>query len=208
MVVKNVGFEFNIPLSDLKKDTSYKVVLRMYNKQADVAYQTYIFAPNISEYHEKDGLRYELDSDSTTHIVVLSNVLFVKAGPSTSSKKMYSYLSCSTGTTLYWKQYETFTNLQEISKTTNDYSSETWFRVLFDQGKCIGGRSRAFMGYSYTGWMPSTYTDFDGTPATIKITTQNHSSIDEVRTYTAPVNSQTKAIVKLYNKKNQTINRQ
>lgn len=208
MVVKNVGFEFVIPLSDLQKDTSYRVVLRMHNKHANVAYQTYIFAPNISEYHEKDGLRYELYSDfSATNIVMLSNMLFVKAGPSTSSSKMYSYKSCSeTGTTLYWKQWEVFINLQEIAKTSDSYDSETWFRVLFDQGKCIDGRSRAFMGYSYTGWMPSTYTDFDGTPATIKITTQNHSSIDEVRTYTAPVNSQTKTIVKLYNKKNQTIN--
>jgi len=208
MVVENVGFEFVIPLSDLQRDTSYRVVLRMYNKQANVAYQTYIFAPNISEYHEKDGLRYELYSDfSATNIVMLSNMLFVKAGPSTSSSRMYSYKSCSaTGNTLYWKQWEVFTNLQEISKTTDSYDSETWFRVLFDQGKCIGGRARAFMGYSYPGWMPSTYTDFDGTPATIKITTQNHSSIDEIRTYTAPANSQTKAIVKLYNKKNQTIN--
>jgi len=207
MIIRNVGFQFNIPLSDLKKDTSYNVILRMYNKQANIAYQTYIFAPNISEFHEKDGIRYELDSDySTTNIVVLSNVLFVKEGPSTSSRRLHSYKSCSTGTTLYWKQYETFTNLQETSKTTNDYSSETWFRVLFDQGVCIGGRSRAFMGYSYTGWLPSVYTDFEGTPATIKITTQNHSSIDEIRTYTSPINNQTKAIVKLYNKVNQNVN--
>lgn len=208
MMVQNVGFEFTIPLSDLQKDTSYKVVLRMYNKQANVAYQTEIFAPNISDYQEKDGIRYELYSDfSTTHIIMLSGMLFVKEGPSTSSSRMYSYKSCSeTGNVLYWKQWDVFTNLQEVSKTTDSYDSETWFRVLFDQGICIDGRSRAFMGYTYTGWMPSTYTDFDGIPATIKITTQNHSSIDEIKTYTAPVNSQTKAVVKLYNKINQTIN--
>lgn len=105
MILKNVGFEFKIPLSDLKADTSYKVTLRMHSKQANVAYQTDIYAPNISQYHEKDGLRYELDSDfSTTNIIMLSDMLFVKAGPSTSSSKMYSYKSCSsTGTTLYWK---------------------------------------------------------------------------------------------------------
>lgn len=207
MILQNVGFEFKIPLADLDADSSYKVTLRMYSKQANVAYQTDIFAPSINEYHEKNGLRYELYSDfSTTNIIMLSDMLFVKEGPSTSSKKMYSYLSCSaTQNVLYWKQWEVFTNLQEISKTANDYSSETWFRVLFDQGKCINGRSRAFMGYTYTGWMPSVYTDFDGKPATIKITTQNHSSIDQVKTYTSPKNTQTKAVLKLYNKINQQL---
>lgn len=208
MVLQNVGFEFKIPLSDLDADSSYKVTLRMHSKQANVAYQTDIFAPSIDEYHEKNGLRYELHSDfSTTNIIMLSDMLFVKEGPSTSSKRMYGYMNCwETQTVLYWMQWEVFTNLQEVSKTTNSYDSETWFRVLFDQGKCYDGRARAFMGYTYTGWMPSVYTDFDGIPATIKITTQNHSSIDEVKTYTSPKNAQTKAVVKLYNKINQTLN--
>jgi len=208
MLVENVGFEFQIPLTDLEKDTSYKVVLRMYNKQANVAYQTEIYAPSISEYQEINGVRYELYSDfSTTNIVMLSDMLFVKAGPSTSSSRMQSYKSCSlTGTTLYWKQWETFTTLQETARTTNSYDSETWFRVLFDQGVCYNGRSRAIMGYSYSGWMPSTYTDFEGIPATIKITTQNYASIDQIKAYTSPKNQQTKVVLKLYNKVNQVNN--
>lgn len=206
--LQNIGFEFKIPLSDLKADTSYDVTLRMHAKRANLAYQTKIFAPNIRQYQEKNGIRYELYSDySTTHIVMLSDILFVKAGPSLESSKIYSWQNCSiTGNTLYWLQWEIFTTLQETSKTSNNYDAETWFRVLFDQGLCYAGRSRAYMGYSYSGWMPSIYTDFDGTPAVIKITSQNYASIDEMRSYTSTYNTQTKAVLKLYNKVNQTNN--
>ena len=206
--LQNIGFEFRIPLSDLKQDTSYDVTLRMHAKRANLAYQTKIFAPNIQQYQEKNGIRYELYSDySATHIVMLSDILFVKSGPSLESSKMYSWQSCSTtGSTLYWLQWEIFTTLQETSKTNNSYDAETWFRVLFDQGLCYTGRSRAYMGYSYSGWMPSIYTDFDGTPAVIKITSQNYASIDEMKSYTSSYNTQTKAIIKLYNKVNQTNN--
>lgn len=208
MTLQNVGFEFKIPLSHLRKDTSYKATLRMHSKQVNKAYQTDIFAPNIRQYQEKDGIRYELYSDySTTKIVMLSDILFVKEGPSTSSARAKSWQSCSlTGNTLYWKQWELYTSLQETAKTNNSYDAETWFRVLYNQGLCLGGRSRAYMGWSYSGWMPSVYTDFDGTPAIVKITTQNNASIDQIKTYTSPINSKTKASIKLYNKINQTTN--
>ena len=206
--LRNVGFEFKIPLSDLKADSSYDVTLRMHAKSSNLAYQTKIFAPNIQQFQEKDGIRYELYSDySTTHIIMLTDILFVKDGPSTASSRMYSWQSCSlTSNTLYWLQWEVFTTLQETAKTNNSYDAETWFRVLFNQGMCYEGRSRAYMGYSYSGWMPSVYTDFDGTPAIIKITTQNYASIDEMRSYTSAYNSQTKAVLKLYNRINQTNN--
>lgn len=208
MELKNVGFEFKIPLSDLTKNTSYEITLRMHSKKVDLKYQTKIYAPNISDYVEKDGVRYELYSRfDTTNIIMLSDMLFVKDGPGLSSKRMYSYKSCSlTSNTLYWRQWEVFTNLQEVAMTTNSYDSETWFKVLFDQGVCEGGRSRAFMGYNYVGWMPSTYTDFDGVPAVVKITIQNYASINEIKTYTSPLNTNTKVKIKLHNNVNQTNN--
>lgn len=206
--IQNIAFEFNIPLSDLDKDTSYRVILRMHSKIVNVAYQTYLFAPAIRDYQEKNGIRYELSSDySTTRIFVLSEMLFVKGGPSLESSRLTSWHWCSlTGYTMYWKQWEAFTSLQEVAKTSNSYDAETWFRVLFDQGLCVGGRSRAYMGWSYSGWMPSSYTDFDGTPAVIKITTQNYASIDQIKTYTAPKGSETKVKLNLYNRNNQTNN--
>ncbi|MDD4375552.1 MAG: hypothetical protein PHR25_02105 [Clostridia bacterium] len=208
MTYQNVGFEFKIALSDLERDTTYITILKMHSKTINVGYQTKIFAPSIRQYQEKDGIRYELYSDySTTHIVQTSDMLFVKAGPSVESARVSSWHYCSlTGYTLYWQQWGIFTSLQETAKTSNSYDAETWFRVMFNQGLCEGGRSRAYMGWSYSGWMPSVYTDFSGTPAVIKITTQKYASVDEIKTYTAPKNTNTKVKLRLYNNKNQTNN--
>lgn len=208
MTLQNVGFEFKIPLSDLKKDTTYTAVLRMYSKTVNRAYQTIIYAPNIRDYQVKDGVKYELYSDfSTTKIIMLAEVLFVKDGPSTSSSRSTGWQYCSSaGYVLYWKPWEIYTSLQETARTTNGVDSETWFRVMYDQGLCQNGKSRAIMGWSYSGWMPSTYTDFDGDPAIIKITSMNYSEIDQIKTYTSPNNTQTKANISLYNKINQTVN--
>lgn len=208
MNVKNIAFEFKIPLSDLGSDVNYNVSLRIHAKTINVGYQTEMFAPAIRDYQERNGIRYELSSDySTTKIYVMSDMLFVKAGPGLETARQTSWQYCSlTGYTLYWREWHPFTSLQEVAKTSSSYDAETWFRVLFDQGLCEGGRSRAFMGWSYSGWMPSSYTDFDGTPAMIKITTQNYASIDQIKTYTAPKGEQTKIKIGLYNKTNQSNN--
>lgn len=208
MNVKNIAFEFKIPLSDLGTDVNYNVSLRIHAKTINVGYQTEMFAPAIRDYQERNGIRYELSSDySTTKIYVMSDMLFVKAGPGLEAARQTSWQYCSlTGYTLYWREWHPFTSLQEVAKTSSSYDAETWFRVLFDQGLCEGGRSRAFMGWSYSGWMPSSYTDFDGTPAMIKITTQNYASIDQIKTYTAPKGGQTKIKIGLYNKTNQNNN--
>lgn len=204
-----VGFEFKIPLSDLNVDNEYDLKFRIYEKYTNVGYQTSVYALGVDDYYDVNGARYQLYSNlQTTNLVGMAPTLMIRTGPSTTYSQMRGDHSCSPySTRLYWTVGEKYTNIYEVVKTNgNNIDSETWLRMGFNEGYCYDGRSRALNGTAKSGWAALVFFDTVGTPATIKVSSLQYSTIDEMKTYTAEANTTTKAIVKLTNNKNQTVN--
>lgn len=205
---ENVGFEFTIPLSDLNVNSEYQIYLRVNGKTANLFYEIVVYAPNLNTSHIKDGVEYKFISDfSTVDLTVISKNLFVRSGPDINLNEVHgSYTSCAYGTRLYWGEYKTFSTLQEIYQLSTNYDSDTWFRLLYNEGLCQSDRSRAIMGYSYSGWIASVHTDFSGTPATIKTILLENLGVGDIVTYTNNVGNDSKISLELENNINQTIN--
>lgn len=201
------GFEFRIPLSDLEADTEYMINLRIWLKLVNRKYQTRIYTPAIDKHYEVDGIRYWLRSDmSQTYATVYGEPVFVRSGPGTTFPIHRSWLTCATNT-LFWWQYHTYRNIQGLSQTNpGAIDSETWVNMKFDQGICVGNRSRAFNGNTYNGWIAAIYTDFTGIPATIQTAKIRNSQIDGITSYTTRKNTQATIKVGLNNQQNQTNN--
>lgn len=203
------GFEFRIPLSDLEADTEYEIILRVWAKIVNRGYQLQIYAPSINKYYEINGVRYLLNSDmSKTYATVTGEPVYVRNGFDINSSRQTSWQYCSgSGYNLYWLLYHTYYNIAQVAQTNpGALDSETWLNIKFDQGVCSNGRSRAVNGTSYTGWIAGIYTDFSGTPATIKTYRVKNTSIDKIKAYTSETNTATKVVVNLYNSYNQTNN--
>lgn len=202
------GFEFRIPVSDLKSDTEYAIKLRIYEKLVNRGYQLSIYALGVDDTYEKDGIRYQLYSDiNKTSVTLTATSLFVRSGPSQYYSIRNSNFSCSSnGKTLFWYP-EGFYNHVLGAQQTNPgaVDSELWVNLGFNYGSCVYGKARAVNGTSYNGWAPWVYMIGSGTPATIKTTSLNTISIDELRTYTAPKNTKTKALITLTSSINQDI---
>jgi len=203
-----VGFEFRIPLSDLNGDAEYNLKLRIYEKQVNRAMQISIYALGIDNTYEKDGIRYQLYSDiNKTSVTLQSTYLVVRSGPGQNYAQKTTNFWCSyNGYDLYWYPLGTFTNIIGTGRTNgNSIDSELWLNLGYDNGWCVDGKARAVNGSSLNGWAPWVFMIGNGTPAVIKTTTLNTISIDELRTYTAKKNTQTKALITLKSSLNQTV---
>lgn len=204
----NVGFQFKIPLSDLEAGKQYTMKLRLEAKTVNRGFQIVLFAPSLNKYYDINGIRYELSSNvSTTNILIFADHLNVRTGPSTNYDVAYGWLYCSdTGYRLQWQQWAIFNTLIEVAKTNGDsYDSESWLRMAYNVGICVGGRSRAMPGYTYSnGYASAIYTDYSGTPAIIKVSKQNNTNIDGIKTYTAKANDEATVKISLRNTTNQT----
>ncbi len=183
---ENVGFSFSIPLSELSSNAEYQIYLRIKGKTANVNYKILIYAPNLQSSYIKNGVQYDLKSDlSTINLTVITEHLFVRSGPDISLNSVYgSYNACSYGKRLYWGEYLTFSTIQEVYQKSKNYDSDTWFRLLYNEGLCQDNRSRAIMGYSHSGWIAGVHTDFSGTPAIIKTTLLESINMGDIITYT------------------------
>ncbi|NLL01687.1 MAG: hypothetical protein GX265_01515 [Mollicutes bacterium] len=203
-----VGFEFRIPLSDLNGDAEYNLKLRIYEKQVNRAMQISIYALGIDNTYEKDGIRYQLYSDiNKTSVTLQSTYLVVRSGPGQNYAQKTTNFWCSyNGYDLYWYPLGTFTNIIGTGRTNgNSIDSELWLNLGYDNGWCVDGKARAVNESSLNGWAPWVFMIGNGTPAVIKTTTLNTISIDELRTYTAKKNTQTKALITLKSSLNQTV---
>ena len=203
-----VGFEFKIPTSNLDADTEYDIKLRIYEKQVNRRMQISIYALGISNSYELNDIRYQLYSDiKKTSVIVNSHYLFVRSGPGQNYSIRNSNISCSAnGKTLYWYPSGTFSNvLGARQNNPGAIDSELWVNLGFNFGGCVNGKARAVNGTSQNGWGPWVYMIGDGSPAVIKTTALNTFTIEEMRTYTAEKNTNTKALITINSKNKQDL---
>lgn len=203
-----VGFEFKIPVVDLRGDAEYNIKLRIYEKLVNRGLQQSIYALGIDNTYEKDGIRYQLYSDiHKTGISLLSSYLVVRSGPGQNYAQKMANFSCSAnGRYLYWYPFGTFTNIVGTARTNgNSIDSELWLNLGYNYASCVDGKARAGNGNVYNGWGPWVFMSGNGTPATIKTTSLNNISIDELRTYTTKKNTPAKALITLTSSINQNV---
>lgn len=202
------GFEFVIPVKDLKVDAEYDIKLRIYEKEIDKGYQLSIFALGIDDTYEKDGIRYQLYSDiNKTGVDINVSSLFVRSGPGQNYSIKNSNISCSgNGRTLFWYPDGYFNNILGAKQNKdNAIDSELWVNIGYDYGSCKSGKARAVNGTTYNGWAPWVYLLGSGTPATIRTTSLDTILIDELKVYTVPKNTKTKTLITLTSAKDQDI---
>lgn len=202
------GFEFKIPISDLKADKEYSIKLRIYEKLINKGYQLSIYALGIDNTYEKNGIKYQLYSDiHKTNVTLTASDLFVRSGPGQNYSIRSANFSCSSnGKTLFWYPYGFYNNI--IGARQNNpgaIDSELWINLGFKFGSCANGKARAVSGSNDNGWVPWVYTIGSGVPAVIKTVSLNTVSIDELKTYTAEKDSYTKVLTTLTSTVNQNI---
>ena len=194
-----VGFEFIIPISDLKSDSEYAIKLRIYEKLINKGFQISIYALGVDDTYEQNGVRYQLYSDiNKTAVRTTTSVLRVRSGPGQNYSQRMANYSCSwDGAMLYWI-YGTLNNIKGATQTKpGAIDSELWINIGYDYAGCDGGRARAGNGTTYNGWAPWIYLEGQGEPAVIKTTSIQTVTIDELRTYTSPKNTEAKALITL-----------
>ena len=202
------GFQFKIPISDLDVDTEYNIKLRIYEKVVNRGMQISIYALGIDNTYEKNGVRYQLYSDiNNTNVTLTGSNLFVRSGPGQNYSRINVNYSCATWDVLYWYPRGYFNNILGASQTNpGAIDSELWVKLGYDlYPSCVYSKARAVNGNTYAGWAPWIYMIGGGQPATIKTTGLNTVYIDELKTYTAEANHETKALVTLTSSENQTI---
>jgi len=201
------GFEIKIPIHDLEKDSEYDIKLRLYEKTVNKAYQLSIYALGIDSTYIKDNIRYQLYSDiNKTSVSLLSDYLYVRSGPGQNYSLKYGDISCSNSKVLYWYPSGYFSTILDTYQTNKgSIDSELWLNLGYNQYKyCLLDKARVYNGTKYNGWAPWIYMIGKGTPATIKTTSVNNFSIDELKTYTVKKNTNSKVAVTITN----TINEQ
>ena len=204
----HAGFEFTIPIQDLKVDAEYDIKLRIYEKSVNEGYQLSIYALGIDDTYEKNGIRYQLYSDiNKTSVSVMVSSLFVRSGAGQNFSIKTSNISCSrNGKTLFWYPNGFFNNILGAKQNKdNAIDSELWVNIGYDYGSCVSGRARANNGTTYNGWAPWVYLLGSGTPATIRTISLDTILIDELKAYTVPKNSKTKTLLTLTSAKEQDI---
>lgn len=201
------GFQFRIPISDLESDNEYAIKLRIYEKVVNRGLQQSIYAIGINNTYDKDGVRYQLYSDiSKTNVTLTAEHLFVRSGPGQNYSRIEHNMSCAVNNVMYWYPFGYFNNILDSAQTNpGAIDSELWIKLGFEYYGCVGGKARAINGTSHGGWAPWIYMLGGGTPATIKTTALNTVSIEELRTYTAKKNTNTKALLTLTNTRNDSV---
>ncbi|MBE6153929.1 MAG: hypothetical protein E7166_06885 [Firmicutes bacterium] len=205
----HAGFEFNIPISDLEADSEYDIKLRIYEKIVNLKLQQSIFALGVDSSYERNGVRYQLYSDiNKTNVTITSNQLYMRSGPGQNYALKQANFSCSqNGTELFWYPQGYYNNIKGVAHSNQGaIDSELWVNLRYDLGYCVNGKARAINGTTYDGWGPWIYMIGGGTPAIIKTTSLDTFTIDELKTYTAKKNTNTKALITLTSSTSQNLN--
>lgn len=171
-----VGFEFHIPLNELKKDTLYETKLKLYsnvlgfNLNADVFYP--IELPIIVK---KDVIEYKIQSNLyDTELIIADQAVFDRISPNKNSKIRNSKTYCSStyGYSRFFEKGSSFKNVYDKKKA----DSTTFYKVKSSKNDvCKAKRNLIYEGNDYDSWIASNWVDYSGDPLSIQVIDTNHA---------------------------------
>jgi hypothetical protein len=177
--LRDVGFRFRIPLSDLTSfvgsSAGYqmKLIVNCYNtmsgKGALVRFiQDKVFSARNLSYLDYRGYTVDFETNlSSASAKISATPAYVRTSP---SKADYSNIATYNGTRIYWRYTANFYNFSYAS--FNSAEKITWYYVQY--GPPTASNGKYWVSYSGSsgmyGWIPSIFlTNLTGTPYVIRL---------------------------------------
>lgn len=183
---ENIGFNFEIPLTQLKMEKDYKVFLKINAKQAKLEKITEVYFPNKEVITIKDKHDHYI-IDSKLHNVgvkVLNSHILVRDKPHKQGKILQASTECSQDKSLYYKKGSTFKSIYD--KTL--HNNTTYYRLKGKYSACYSQMNVIEEGNDYDPiWIASTFIEHVGEALTIKTKQLNNAPVlnvgDDIRVY-------------------------
>lgn len=171
-----VGFQFNIPLIDLKLDQKYDTKLKVYSNVLNFNLSADVFYPiELPIVIHKDTIEYKIQSNLyDTELIVAENAVFDRVGPSKNHKirKSKTYCSNTYGYSRYFEKGSVYKYVYE--KIRNQ--SNTYYRVKTSKDDvCKLKRNVIHEGTDYDSWIASNWVDYSGDGLMIQVTDTNQA---------------------------------
>lgn len=164
---ENVGFTFNIPISELKPDQDYELYLHMYAKNTKKHYRIPLFYVQNGDKVMKQGdMTYSIFSDyKHLRFSIFASTLISRTGPSPLTEPLYMGNSCSTsfGNMTFLKENAIFGDVHDIALYNGLIS---YFKVQVTTAGCVNNRQRLIESTSSKRfiYVPSTHVNYLGNP--------------------------------------------
>lgn len=165
-----VGFEFKVPLKDLRTSESYTASLSIKSKQLNKEYKTKLYYPKdhvVQKQHLDRNIVLE-SSYQTVELEAFYHTLVARSKASPKSEPLYIGPSCSAAYTniAFFRQGSRYKNIQEVDKYRG---LVTYFKVKVRQSTCVNQRRRIVEGNQAIAYIPSTYVNYHGDPLKINV---------------------------------------
>ena len=176
-----VGFEFNIPLKDLRIDESYNSKLIVHSNILNFSEETYVFYPTITPLVQvNDVIRYEISSNLyDTSLIIADFGVYERLDSSKNSKVRQNNTMCDSnfGYNRYFDKGSTYNYVFDryVNENTTFYKVKTNKSTI-----CKLGRNVTSEGNDYESWIAGNWADFDGEPMKITIKDMNQAPVINV----------------------------
>lgn len=169
-----VSFYTEIPFADLKDNKKYTLFLQLSAKKADHHYMIDVFFlsnQDRSTIHNGRTIKLHANLNQSQFYINHDYVLARKTA-SKDSAVYQSNISCSSA---YGKQYYFEPRSQYYHvKSATIKDRVTWYQVLTEPSYCsTNGKLYVREGQANQTWIPSTFVEYNGIPATIEVQKQN-----------------------------------
>lgn len=170
----NIGFIFEIPLSQMNMEENYQVSLSVNAKKAKLKKTTSVYFPN-KEAITLNTKHQEYIIDSKLHnigVKVLNDWILVRDKPHKQGKILKGNLKCSTDKSLYYRGGTVFKNVYDKVSVNNT----TYYQLKGTVDGCYKSMSVIKEGDDYSPiWIASTFIEHIGEILTIKTREVNHA---------------------------------
>lgn len=169
-----VSFEVEIPFSDLKDNSKYTLILQIKAKKINKSYKIdafFISSKDRMATHNGRTIKLSANLNQSQFYVNHDFVLARK----TASKNSAVHQAASSCSPTYGRQYY-FEPLSQYYHVIEAAVKErvTWYQVLTEGAHCsANGKYYVKEGQGNPTWIPSTFIEYNGTPATIEVAKLN-----------------------------------
>lgn len=176
-----VGFEFKIPLSDLKIDEAYETKLVLHSNVLNFTLSADVFYPiEFPIVVMNDTIEYKIQSNLyDTQLIVAENAVFDRISPSKDSKirKSNTYCSNTYGYSRYFEKGSIYKYVYDKQRK----GSTTFYKVKSSKNDvCKLKRNLIKEGNDYESWIASNWVDYSGDALVIEVTDKNEAPVIQI----------------------------
>ena len=174
-----VGFEFKIPLNDLKMDHIYESKLIVHSNLLNFSEETYVFYPILTPIVQiNDDIKYEIQSNLyDTSLTVVDFAVFERINPTKNSKIRQSNSICDSK--FSYNRYFGIGSTYNYVYDRHEDENTTFYKVkTSNETTCKLGRNTTSEGNDFESWIAGNWVDFEGESMKISVTHVNNDTLD------------------------------